>query len=104
MTYIFSSFGKALNTFNDEVSIYEFVDFLINDTFIALSPNNIYNQYDSVQSDAITERFKTMCPNNFKNPIAFFKIENRVLEIQNAKFVTCGDSVYRLELKSSLIE
>ena len=104
MTYLFSSFGKDLNSNDDEVSIYEFVDFLINDTFIAFSPSNIYNQFDSAQSDALAERFKVMCPNKFKTPIAFFKIENRVLDIQNARYVTCGDSVYRLELKSSLLE
>lgn len=104
MTYLFSSFGKDISSNNDEVSVYEFVDFLLNETFIAFSAQNIYNQFDSAQSDALAERFKVMCPNKFKTPMAFFKIEKRVLDIQNARFVTCGDSIYRLEINSSLME
>ena len=104
MNYLFSSFGKDIRSNNEEVSIYEFVDFLINETFIAFSADNIYNQFDSAQSDALAQRFKVMCPNEFKTPLAFFKIEKRVLDIHNARYVTCGDSIYRLELNSSLLE
>lgn len=104
MTYLFSAFGKDINSNNDEVSIYEFVDFLLNETFIAFSANNIYNQFDAAQSDALASRFKVMCPNKFETPLAFFKIEKRVLDIQNARYVTCGDSIYRLEIKSALLE
>lgn len=104
MTYLFSSFGKDIGSDNDEVSIYEFADFLLNETFIAFSANNVYNQFDAVQSEALSQRFRVMCPNNFSSPVAFFKINNRVLDIQNARYVTCGDSVYRLEVNSSLLE
>lgn len=105
MTYLFSSFGKDINgSTNGEVSIYEFVDFLLNETFIAFSANNIYNQLDSAQSNALAERFQVMCPNKFETPLAFFKIDNRVLNIENARFITCGGSVYRLEVNSSLIK
>lgn len=103
MTYLFSSFGKDINS-NEEVSVYEFVDFLLNETFIAFSSSNIYNQFDAANSDAMAARFRVMCPNGFQNPIAFFKIEKRHLDIQNARYVTCGSTIYKLEAKSLLLE
>lgn len=104
MTYFFSTFGKDINSYGDEVSIYEFIDFLTNAKFIAFSSNTIYNQFDSAQSDALATRFKAMCPNSYEAPMAFFEIQNRELDIRNAKYVTCGDSIYRLEINSSLLK
>jgi hypothetical protein len=80
MTYFFSAFGKDITSSDKQVTIYEFIDFLINEKFIAFSANNVYN------------------------PMAFFSIQNRELEIQNARYVTCGDSVYKLEINSSLLD
>ncbi len=104
MTYFFSAFGKDITSSDKQVTIYEFIDFLINEKFIAFSANNVYNQFDSVQSDALAKRFKSMCPNDYETPMAFFSIQNRELEIQNARYVTCGDSVYKLEINSSLLD
>jgi hypothetical protein len=105
MTYFYAAFGKDINSDdNSEVTIYEFVDFLLGGNFIAFSANNIYNQFDSAQSDALAQRFKSMCPNGYETPIAFFKIEKRELDIQNAKYVTCGEHIYKLEINSSLLE
>lgn len=104
MTYFFSAFGKDITSSNNKVTIYEFIDFLINEKFIAFSANNVYNQFDSVQSDALAKRFKSMCPNDYETPMAFFSIQNKELEIQNARYVACGDSVYKLEINSSLLD
>lgn len=104
MTYFFSAFGKDITSKNEEVSAYEFIDFLINEKFIAFSANSIYNQFDSAQSDALDKKFRAMCPNKYESPVAFFKIENRELDIKNARYVTCGDFVYKLEVNSSLLE
>lgn len=104
MTYFFSAIGKDITTNNNEVSVYEFIDFLLNEKFIAFSANNVYNQFDSIQSDALAIRFKSMCPNSYETPMAFFKIDKRELDINNARYVTCGDSIYKLEVNTSLLE
>lgn len=104
MTYFFSAIGKDITSSNNEVSVYEFVDFLINEKFIAFSANNVYNQFDSVQSDALATRFKSMCPNNYATPMAFFKIDKRELDINNARYVTCGDKIYKMEVNTLLLD
>lgn len=105
MNYLFSSIGKDISTNVDhEVSIYELLDFLVEGHFMAISPNNIYNQFDSINSDALAEKFRLLCPNGYQSPVAFFYIESRELKIQNARYVTCGDSVFKLEVDSFLLE
>lgn len=104
MTYFFSAFGKEISGAKEEVSQYEFVEFLSNESFIAIGPNNIYNQFDAAQTNALLEKFKSMCPNNAPSPVAFFKIENKNLIVKNAKYITCGSAIYRLEVKSVLLD
>lgn len=104
MTYFFSAFGKEISGAKEEVSQYEFVDFLSNESFIAIGPNNIYNQFDAAQTDALLEKFKSMCPNKASSPVAFFKIENKNLVVKNAKYITCGSAIYRLEVKPILLD
>lgn len=104
MTYFFASFGKDLVSSKREVSIYEFIDFLLNEKFIGFSAKNIYNQFDSAQSDALDRRFKTMCPNKYETPMAFFKIENRELEMKNARYLSCGNKIFELENNSELLD
>lgn len=104
MNYLFSAFGKEIMGSKETVSTYEFVDFLLKETFIAIGPSTIYNQFDSAQSDALVEKFKAMCPNKSSNPTTFFKIENKILVIKNARYITCGKTIYRLNVKSDLLE
>ena len=102
MNYLFNAFGRELRGKDREVSIYEFVDFLREGSFIGFSAQNIYNQFDSVQSDALAEKFKLMCPNKYVSPMAFFEIKNRVLKIENARYISCGSAILKLEVDSSL--
>lgn len=104
MTYFFSAFGKDLVASKNEISVYEFIDFLLNQKFIGFSAKNVYNQFDSAQSDALAKRFKAMCPNKFETPMAFFEIENRELEMKNARYVTCGTKIFALENNSVLLD
>jgi hypothetical protein len=103
MNYLFTSFGKELVGKDHEVSIYEFVDFLKEGSFIGFSAQNIYNQFDSVQSDALAEKFKLMCPNRYLSPMAFFEIKNRVLSIENARYISCGSTILKLEVDTSML-
>ncbi len=103
MNYLFTSFGKELVGKDHEVSIYEFVDFLKEGSFIGFSAQNIYNQFDSVQSDALAQKFKLMCPNQYQLPMAFFEIKNRVLEIEKARYISCGSTILKLEVDSSIL-
>ena len=104
MTYFFSSIGKEIVTNHQEVTAYEFIDFLINGKFIAFTASNVYNQFDSVQSNALAKKFKLLCPNDYESPMAFFHVEKRELELNNAKYVTCGTKIYELVNNAEILE
>jgi len=104
MNYLFSAFGKDMTSSKEIVSTYEFVDFLLKGSFLAIGPNTIYNQFDSAQSEALIEKFSSMCPNKNKNPTVFFSIESKNLIIKNAKYITCGKIIYRMKIETNLLE
>jgi hypothetical protein len=99
MYYLFNSFGRQIRA-ADEVSVYELLDFLKIGNFISFSGATIYNQFDSASSGAAQERFRQLCENGYENPITFFELVGRNLDVSKARFLACGSSIYRLKFTS----
>lgn len=104
MSYLFNAFGKDISRSEDEVSIYELIDFIKKRQFITFSAKSIYNQFDSASSNAPEARFSTLCDNGFKSPVTFFESEGRELNVSKARFLFCGTRIYRLKVHSHLID
>jgi hypothetical protein len=78
-----------------EVSIFEIINFIIYNKFIAIGPKNIYNQF---QSNDFLDRLKDLCPSENSHPLILFKTENGNFDLKNVKYLFCGDSAYSMKV------
>ncbi|MDD4974340.1 MAG: hypothetical protein PHY93_08300 [Bacteriovorax sp.] len=96
MTNIFEGMGTSYRSTSENISTYEFVDFLKQGMYVTFSSKSIYNQTDSYDSATLKEKFLSLCPENTDNALVFFSLGHASNVLDEVKYVTCDSNIFRM--------
>jgi hypothetical protein len=96
ITSIFEQMGSLFQNTNEEISSYEFIDFIKQKKFVSFSSKSPFNQFESYDSPALKSRFQSLCGNQTDYPLVLFELNERSQTLKKIKFVICDDRVFRM--------
>ena len=99
LTYIFNHVGKTIVRAEEEISEYEFIDFINKGMFSTISAKSVYNHVERFNGDLIKGKFQKLCsPYNDEYPIIFYNIEEVSFLLEKPEFLVCNDSTTGIKI------
>lgn len=103
MTNIFEEMGTRYRSTSEDVSNYEFIDFIKLGMYVTFSSKSIYNQTDSYDSENLKAKFLSLCPLKTQTSLVFFSLKNASKVLDEVKYVICDNSIFRMSDNPDII-
>jgi len=89
----FNQLGIKYHNSGEEVSPYEFIDFLLLGNFYSLSSRSIFNLNTTYNHPKIVKKFKQLCGEQSLDQIVFLKLEEHSRLSREVKYLACQSQV-----------